>query len=222
MAYAIDCDSIIKNVLYGIPNRWAFLASHELGYDRDLKLHPYDPKKARELLAQAGYPKGFDLRLYYPVTGVIPMSREGAEAIASYFEAVAIRTKLIGEEYAAHLSRRRASKGPEAEYVGYIAGGRSGGPDPSYYLDLWYGSDGGFSLYSNSEYDMIVAEAKRAVDDVKRGEIIKKAARSIHEEMASIPIFNAVYLYAMKENIDFNPTQNYTLPLILIKDATIR
>ena len=61
MAYAIDCDAIIKNVLYGIPNHWAFLAPYELGYDPDLKPYPYDPKKARELLAEAGYPKGLTL-----------------------------------------------------------------------------------------------------------------------------------------------------------------
>ena len=70
MAYAIDCDAIVKNVaLQGIPNRWAFLAPYELGYDADLKPYPYDPKKARQLLAEAGYPKGFDLTLYWLITG---------------------------------------------------------------------------------------------------------------------------------------------------------
>ena len=76
MAYAIDCDAIIKNVLCGIPNRWAYLAPYELGYDPNLKPYPYDPKKAKELLAEAGYPKGFDLTLYWPMTGYFPMARE--------------------------------------------------------------------------------------------------------------------------------------------------
>ena len=51
MACAIDRNAIIKNVLYGIPNNYAFFAPYEIGYDPDLKPYPYDPKKAKELLA---------------------------------------------------------------------------------------------------------------------------------------------------------------------------
>ena len=48
MAYAIDCDGIRKMIASGIPNRWAFLAPGEIGYDPSLKPYPYDPKKARD------------------------------------------------------------------------------------------------------------------------------------------------------------------------------
>jgi peptide/nickel transport system substrate-binding protein len=222
MAYAIDCNSIIKNVLYGIPNHWAFLAPYELGYDPDVKTYPYDPKRARELLAEAGYPKGFEFRFYWPITGRFPMAREGAEAIASYFEAVGIRTRLVGEEWAAYYSRLRASKGETSEYVSYFSGGRSAAPDPSYYLDLFFGGEGGFSIYFNPELDKITAEAKATMNDAKRAEVIKKGVKLIQDEVASIPIFNTVAVYAMKSNIDFKPTQKHNMDLILLKDVTIK
>lgn len=222
MAYAIDCDAIIKNVLYGIPNHWAFLAPYELGYDPELKPYPYNPKKARELLAEAGYPNGFEFKFYWPITGRFPMSRETAEVIASYFEAVGIKTRLVGEEWLAALSRLRASKGPEVEYVNLWAGGRAGSPDASYFMDLFYSADGGFSVYYNPEADKVILEARGTWDDTKRGDLIKKAVRMIHEDVATIPIFNVVNVYAMKKNIDFKPTQKWLMDLLLAKDVTMR
>ena len=221
MAYAIDWASIIKNVYHDIPNHWAYLAPYELGYDPELKPYPFNPKKAKELLAEAGYRNGFDLTLYWIITGRFPF-REGAEAIAAYFEAVGIRTKLVGEEPVKNLSRHRASKAPEAEYVGFFSGARSGGVDPTVYLELFFSAEGGFSVYYNPELDKVVAEAKATLNDAKRGEWIKKATWMIHEDVASIPICNAVVVYATKKNIDFKPTQKHAMELVLVKDITIK
>jgi peptide/nickel transport system substrate-binding protein len=221
MAYAIDCDAIIKNVLFGLPNRYAFFAPYELGYDPGLKPFPYDPKKARELLVEAGYPKGFEVKLSWMVTGRIPMSRETAEAIAAYWEAVGIRTKLLGEEYGAWYSRFKTAKAPQAEYVAFYGAGRPGGVEPTYMLDSYFGSEGGYSIYSNPELDKTVAQARATVDDPKRGELIKKAARMAHDDVATIALYNIVAFYAMKENIDFKPTQKYLADLMYIKDVTV-
>jgi len=222
MAYAIDCDTIIKKVLYGIPTRWAFLASHEVGYDPSVKPYPYDPKRAKELLAEAGYPKGFDLKLYWQISGSSPMTREVTEVIASYFEAVGIRTKAIGDEFAASMARMRASKGPDAEYVAYRGHGRAGAVDASYNLDLFFSKDGGYSLYFNPELEKVIAEARATMNDAKRAEVIRKAVKMIQEDVASIPIFNNVPVFAMKKNIEFKPTQKHAHGLILVKDVTIK
>jgi peptide/nickel transport system substrate-binding protein len=220
MAYAIDCDTIIKKVLYGIPNHWAFLAPYELGYDPNLKPYPYDPKKAKELLAEAGYPNGFDLKFYWMVTGLIPMSREVAETIASYWEAVGIKAELHGEELLAALSRRAAAKKPGAVFVAYHPGARSGGPDPTYFLDLYFGCDGRFSAYCNHELDKIVAEGRATLDDAKRAEIIKKAINMIQEDVATIPMFNTVIVFGMKKNLNFNPTQRTIHAFLYVKDMS--
>lgn len=223
MAYAINYEAIIKNVLFGIPNRFAWLAPNELGYDPNLKAHPYDPKRARELLTEAGYPKGFDLRFYYLMTGRPPMIRETVEAIASYFEAVGIRTRLIGEEVGAYNARRRAAITRESEFVGLSAAGNvAGGVEPTYFLDMLLSSDGGFSVYSNPEFDKVIAEARITLDDARRKELIMKAVRIAHEEAAAIPIYNSVSLYAMKKNIDFVPTQKYPFDVVFVRNITIR
>lgn len=222
MAHAFDCDTIIKTILFGIPNHWAFLAPHELGYDPNLKPYPYDPKKAKELLAEAGYPNGFEFTLYWEATGAMPMGRETVEALASYLEAVGIRPKLVAEESLASMSRLRASKSPKAEHVSFRRPGRAGGTEPSYYLDLFYGAEGGFSVYYNEELEKVIKEARATADDTKRGELIKKGVKIICDDVATIPIYNMVPVYAMKKDIDFNPTLKNPFDLILVKDVSMR
>jgi len=221
MAYAINYESILKNVFHGIPNRYAYLAPYELGYDSQLKPYTYDPQKAKKLLAEAGYPNGFDFNFYWIVTGRFPF-KEAAEAIAAYFEAVGIRTKLIGEEPMKNLSRHRAAKAPDAEYAGLFSHGRAGGVDPTQFMDLMFSSEGGFSVYSNPQFDKVIAEAKAAVDSKKREALIKDAVRILHEDTASIPLCNAVMIYAAQKNIDFTPTQKHYMELVLVKDVTIK
>lgn len=221
MAHAIDWNAIIKNLLHGIPNHWALLAPNELGYDPNLKPYSYDPKKARELLNEAGFSKGFEFKLYYPITGRIPMVREIAEAVASYLEAVGIRTKLMGEEFAALLARRRGSKGPDAEFVYIFSLPVAGGPTSTYFLSQSFTGEGGTSVYFNPDFETVISEARATVDDRKRAEMVKKAAKILYEDVALIPLFNMVSVYVMKESIDFKPTKFYTDP-IHVKDITVK
>ena len=93
MAYAIDWKTINEKVLFGVPEHWAYLTPDELGYDPTLKSYPYDPEKAKQLLAQAGYPKGFSFKLNWEITSFHPLPREVSEAIASYLEAVGIKNQ---------------------------------------------------------------------------------------------------------------------------------
>jgi peptide/nickel transport system substrate-binding protein len=222
MAYAIDWQSIIKNLLRGIPNHHPWLAPHELGYDPSIKPYPYDPKKARELLAEAGYPNGFEFKFYWQITGRVPMSAEICEAIASYFEAVGIKTKLVGVEIAKLYELERAGKKPDSDYISYFSRGLSGSPDPAYYLNLYFTRDGAFSTYYNPEIEKLAAEAVAEANDAKRAELIKKAVRILREDVPCIPIFNNVSVFAMKKNVDFTPTQKHGMDLVLVKDMNLR
>ena len=221
MAHAIDWNAIVKNLLHGIPNHWPLIAPYELGYDPNLKPYTYDPKKAKELLNEAGFSKGFEFKLYYPITGRIPMVREIAEAIASYFEVVGIRTKLVGEEFAALLARRRASKTPEAEFVYIFSLPVAGGPTSTYFLSSSFTAQGNTSVYFNPTYESVINEARATVDETKRAELVRRAVKILNEDVALIPIFNMVTVFVMKESIDFKPTRYYTDP-IHIKDITVK
>ncbi len=99
--YAIDRDSVIKNVLggYGLPLAGLF-SPGEPGYTPDLKPYPYDPAKARELLAAAGYPDGFSFE-WQITDGVFQKDREIAEVVASQLAQVGVKANLRVTERAA-------------------------------------------------------------------------------------------------------------------------
>lgn len=221
IAYAIDGDSIVKDLFHGIPGRYARLAPYELGYDPELKPYPYDPEKSKALLAEAGYPDGFEMPLYY-FAGRAAGQKETAEAAALFLRAVGIRAKVEGIEAVQMLERvRNWHKDKHSVFAGVTTVPLANYPEPSYALDIGYTSGSPISVNYNPEFDAAVAAARATMDDAQRAELIKKAVRIMHEDVMSIPIWSHNSVYAMKPNIDFTPTVKSTSPLMLIKDVRI-
>jgi peptide/nickel transport system substrate-binding protein len=222
MALAINGKSIIDNLLLGIPMRYAGLAPYELGYDPALKPYAYDPKKAKALLAEAGYPNGFELSFYWQTGGRSPMTREIVEAIGSYWEAVGIRAKLVGEDTAASLARRNNALKPEAVYVGFYTAGVAGGVDPTQPLNSYFNAEGRSPVFTNPELTKVIKEGLTTMDVKKRGELIKKAVKLISDEVGIIPIHNTMTVWAMKKNVDFTPTLKVNFDFMYLKDMNVK
>jgi peptide/nickel transport system substrate-binding protein len=90
MYHAIDLDSIIEYTLQSFAeSRSQWQAPSVRGWDPTIERLPYDPERAKELLAEAGYPDGFDFVLD---TYNVPQLVTTAEAIAAMWTEVGIRT----------------------------------------------------------------------------------------------------------------------------------
>jgi peptide/nickel transport system substrate-binding protein len=221
MALAIDNKAII-HMLSDIPIYLPALAPSELGYDPSIKPYGYDPKKAKALLAEAGYPNGFEAEFNFPIGGRTSMTQETVEMIASYWDAVGIRVKLVGQETEAMLADRKKALDPKAVCLLFYTCGMSGGTDPSHALRNYLSSQGSRPGYANPESDKLIFAARSVMNDKDRAELIKKAARIIHDDVGYIPIFTAVSVYAMQKNIDFTPTKGVNFDYMYVKDVKFK
>ena len=221
IAHAIDARSIVKNMFHNIPAR-VWLSPWELGYDPDLKLWDYDPKKARELLAEAGYAKGFEMPLYY-FAGRISGQKETTEAVALYLKAMGIKTKIIGWEPIKMIESIRGKwhGNPKAVFAGVTTPPIAHQVDPVYGFRTSYWSGSSISLYENPEFDKLYKKTLAEFDDAKRGELIKQGMRMLAEDVATIPIWANVSVYSMKPDIKFTPTIRAMNALVLVKDIEI-
>jgi peptide/nickel transport system substrate-binding protein len=105
--YAIDVDTIIKSLFQGHAygrDKGLILEGLE-GYQGDaVKPFSYDPQRAKQLFAEAGYPDGFTIDLSYPI-GRYLLDKEAAAAIAGQLEKVGVKVNLKGSEPGAYFAR---------------------------------------------------------------------------------------------------------------------
>ncbi|HKW49278.1 MAG TPA: ABC transporter substrate-binding protein [Gemmatimonadaceae bacterium] len=171
--YAVDINTIIERLVAGRGTRAAGVIPPALaGYDSTRRPYPFDPAKAKQLLAAAGYPNGIDIQLWVSMT---PIYVRMAETIQAYLNAVGIRTKVVQRESAA--SRAAARKG-ETDLI--LKDWYADYPDAENFLyPLLYsgnkGSGGNVSFYSNLRFDSTVTAARRELNESKRTALLRQA-----------------------------------------------
>jgi peptide/nickel transport system substrate-binding protein len=196
--YCVDAPAIVKNIFDGIayPNEGP-VGLDVIGADPKLKPYPHDPMRAKELLAQAGYGQGCDVRLYYSA-GTYPKDREVCQVVAAQMVKGGFRVELISQEYALHW-------GPE---------GVNGGKLPFYYENRGSLTDADTiydqyfrtgttkrTNYSNPEFDKIIEEEQKTYDAKKRVALLQQAGKIIMEEALMVPLYNLADIYGLSKNL---------------------
>lgn len=111
LAYAIDLDGIIDAVFDGFATRSVgFVSSANLGFDGAEPV-PYDPEKAKALLAEAGYPNGFAMNMACPDAGY-PKINEVCQAISAQLNEIGVKNELELQEANAYWDREAKKELP--------------------------------------------------------------------------------------------------------------
>ena len=177
------------------------------GNNPDLKPDAFDPKKAKALLAEAGYPNGFEITLGSPNDRYMN-DEKVAQAIAQYWTRVGVKTSVDAVTKSVFFSNRG-----KKIYSAYLAGWGAGTGEASSPLkslvacrkpDKGFGTTN-YSNYCNEQMDATLTQALATIDDAKREKLLQKALAEVQADTGIIPIHFEKTPWAMKKSLTYTP-----------------
>jgi peptide/nickel transport system substrate-binding protein len=210
MNYAVDVDGILKALFAGNGKRAAgFVASSELGYGV-VPPFPYDPAKAKELLAEAGYPDGFSTSMACP-SGVFAAFQEVCSAIVSYLGDVGIQVELEMME-SGHFRDLMVKK--ELPPMAGDSWADESGEAYNRLAGALGGKAAGYSLYSDPEIDKILAQISSELDRNKRKALYEQLQIYMQQNPPFIYLYEPVTFEATRDRVfDYKPRPSEMLYL---------
>jgi len=213
--YGIDRFSIHKNILKGRGSvAKAPLSPPVFGHNPNLEPYPYDPKKAKELLAKAGLGGGFEAVNLYFTGNYYPVDDQVAQAIAEQMGQVGVRVKLDAKENQAGLVFIRAHN-YDMNQAGWAT--LTGDADFGLYLHFRSIPDGNRPWYENAEVDKLLDQAKAETDQAKREKLYWQVQDILWKEAPYIWLWHDDSDLAMRKNVKgvaARPDQ-----LVLVREA---
>jgi peptide/nickel transport system substrate-binding protein len=199
---AVDMDSIIKHVLNGLGDRTATLVNPmAFGFDPAVKPYTHDLAAAKKLLAEAGYPNGFEVGFLTTAPIVEPALPQTSEAISSDLAKVGIRTKkrYVGE-VGPYVNLVRDSKAdPMFEWSwGYYS---IFDADAILYDVMKCGEP--YSYYCNPALDDLIIQGRSTLDQKKRAEIYTKAQKLVHDDAAYLFKWGLRGVWGISNRVDY-------------------
>lgn len=199
IAQAINLESIIKKVLEGngIKLGSPFTKNH-FGYDPVIKPYPYDPEKAKKLLAEAGYTKGFDFVLNSP-SGRYLNDKEVAEAVAGDLRKIGINASVRTHEWGTYMSMMYGHNAYPAYLLGW--GNTTFDADGTIFPLMRTGQV--LSNFTNPKLDPLIDQGQTIMDKNKRQKIYSEAAKVIKEEVPWAFTYQQVDIYGVNERLNW-------------------
>lgn len=194
------------------------------GYNDAIEDYEYNPEKAKQLLAEAGYPNGFKTELWAMPNPrpYFVQPRPIAEAMQADLAAIGIKAKIVTYDWATYLDKTENGEHPMA-MLGWT--GDNGDPDNFLYVLLdkdqaTKGSAGNISFYRSDELHEVLIEAQMSPDHEKRVELYKRAQEIIHEDAPWVCVVHSTPPLAAKKNVkNFipNPTGTESYDQVWLK-----
>ncbi|MEM0981683.1 MAG: ABC transporter substrate-binding protein [Cyanobacteria bacterium P01_H01_bin.58] len=168
----------------------------------DVADYEYDIEAAQQALADAGYPDGFPLDLWYmPVSRpYFPNPKPIAEAFAAELSQIGITVNLQTKDWGAYLEDRNTAPGFQSFMLGWT--GDYGDPDNFLFAHFGPGATQDLGGYQNPEMFDMLTKARSATEQAEREKIYQDVDGLLFEEALRIPIVHSQPLLAKRTNVD--------------------
>ncbi|MBK3733357.1 ABC transporter substrate-binding protein [Azospirillum brasilense] len=214
LSLAVDRDAIVKRIMMGVAEPAnQYLPAGFYGNNPEITVAT-DANKAKQLLAEAGYPKGFQLTLGTPNDRYINDDKV-AQAVAQMFTRIGVQTQVDATTANVFFSKRN-----KQEYSVFLAGWGADSGEMSSPLkaliatpikEKGYGTTN-YTSYSDPELDGMLDTALATVDDAKREKLLQAAVKRAVDADIIIPLHYEVTVWAMKKGLSYEPrADQYTL-----------
>lgn len=170
---AIDKKALVKTAWAGYGLRiGSFVPPTDPWYENLSNRYPFDPKKSRQLLAEAGYPNGFNLTLDVPP---IPYATGSQEFIAASLAKVGINVTIKPVSWGEWIGRVFIAADYDMTIVAHVEPN-----DMAIYADPNY-----YFRFDNAQYQELITDAREAETKAERNALMRRAARILADRHAS-------------------------------------
>lgn len=216
--FGTDREGIVQAVFAGqaqvIPS---FIVEGNLGYDPEImEPFPYDPERARELLAEAGYPDGFEIAMSCPADGYVNIN-EVCLAIQQSLQDIGVEIEVDFQTTNSFWSEPQyAVTGPMyvdswSSEIGEALPRLIGGLQPGNYYNTW----------EDERYAELIQEIERTVDREERAALYQEMHELMQEDPPYIYLYQPMIFEAKRSGVEGyfpRPAEEYYLKTVTVDD----
>jgi peptide/nickel transport system substrate-binding protein len=193
MSIAIDRASIVKNLYHGYATAAPIFAPLP-GWEK-LEPIPYNPKRAKQLLVEAGYPNGFSFKIFSHVdTPMLPLLVQTA---AGYWDAIGLKAEIVQGDYATWRTTNKSGK-----TAGYLWGHAMGNfSEWAPKLVSYELPNASTPLWQSEETSSAIKKFVGELDPQKKEGYLRELARVYRNTYAHVPLVYAPRIHETNQNV---------------------
>ena len=207
LALAIDKEAILKSGFGFLLHNNSIYSMGSYGWrkERAEQRLPYDPERAKKLLAEAGYPNGFETTAHFAEFAGRPNQREAMDIIASNWKAIGVTVKVVEHDPFKYYADQDAGKRAYLPINEWTWGRQENG---IFLAQTAYSSKGFRSLY-NERTDALVQDLSRTLDEARQHQLLAEVEEEVFKHHWIVPLYDASAVYGYSDRVLEHPMPAY-------------
>ncbi len=196
LEYAINKPLILEKMLYGNGTllQGQMITSNTFGFNPQIKAREYNPAKAKQLLAEAGYPNGFKTSITTR-SGKYLSDVDICNAVSGSLQEVGIRAEINVVEGGVFSKMIKAQDLGPIHIVGWYSLGDAD------FATVWFTQESGRAFWKNDEFERLFVEARTTLDQDTRLKAYNRMMQIFHDEVPAVTLFGLPSVYGQSKKL---------------------